>query len=68
MGDDQAASAKTVAEEEEPRLVRRVIGMVQQAGALVDKNAAGLFKRDAVPGEVCEGLAVTPGNSILPIA
>jgi len=44
MADDQAARLKAVAQQQESAFIVRVIGIIQQAGALVEKDRLRLLE------------------------
>jgi hypothetical protein len=44
MTDDETTSLKAVAQQQEPVFILRVIRIVDQAGALVQKNGLCFFK------------------------
>ena len=62
MIDNQAACLKAVTQDHESFFYLRVIGIVDQACALVQENRLRLVERDAVLGEVGSSLAPVPGK------
>src|ERR1700691_540469 len=62
MRDDQTTRPKAVAQKQEPIFVLRVIRIVYQAAALVEKNGLRFLERDAMLYEIRLGLAPVPGQ------
>jgi len=62
MTDDQAARLKAVAQEHESFLFFGMIRVIDQAGAIVQKNGPCFVERNAVPGHVGPSLTAVPGK------
>lgn len=62
MADCQTSRLKTVSEEYEPLFFIRMIGIVEQAGVLVEKHGLGFFEGHAVFCQVGSGLANVPNK------
>jgi hypothetical protein len=52
MIDDQASRLKAVSQEDEPFFLVRVIGIIDQAGVLVEENTPCFLEGDAMLNEV----------------
>ena len=52
VADKKDAKGRTQAEEDEPILLCRMIGIVNQEGILIKEDGSGLFKGNLVPSEV----------------
>jgi hypothetical protein len=69
MADDETTRLKAVAEQQESIFIPRVIRIVNQAGALVQKNGLRFLEGDAMLGQVGSSLIRrSQANSILPTA
>ena len=62
MADNRTSGLQTVAQKNETILILGVIGIIDQAGALVQKRGFGLLKRDAVLDQVGFRFAPIPGE------
>ena len=62
MTDDQAVRLKTITQEQEPFFFPGVIRVIDQAGALIQKNSLSFLERDAVLYQVGSSLALIPGK------
>ena len=68
MTDNETTRLKAEAQRQEAVFVIGVIGIVDQAGAFIEKNGPRLLERDTVLMEVSSILTSIPGNSIFPTA
>jgi hypothetical protein len=68
MADDQTARLKAVAQQQEAILLLRMIWVVDQAGALVQKNGLYFLEGDAGFTRLDRALRRSQANSILPTA
>ena len=62
MADDETTRLKAAAQQQEPIFIPRVIRIVNQAGALVQKNGLRFLEGDAMLGKVGSSLTSIPGK------
>ena len=62
MTNDETSRLKAVAQQQESILIGGMIGIVNQTGALVQKDRLRLFEGHTVLGHVCSCLAAIPGT------
>jgi hypothetical protein len=62
MNHYEAARLKAVTQHQESFFIVRMIGIVNQAGALVQKNRLSFLERDAMLGNVGSGFTRIPGK------
>jgi hypothetical protein len=68
MSDHQTTRLKAIAQQQEPVLVLRVVGIVYQTGVLVKEDGLCFLERDPMLYEVGPGLTPIPGKYELPTA
>jgi hypothetical protein len=68
MANDEAMRVVAVAKQQEPIFLTRVIGIVDQAGALIQKNYCASWNETPCLIWLDRALRRSQANSILPIA
>ena len=62
MADDQATRLKAVAKQHESFLILRMVRVIDQAGALVQKNGLCFLKGNAVFRQIRSSFTAVPGK------